>query len=224
MKHIRVLILLLVAPLLFGACSDSGTGPGSDKKKEEGAFYVRADLSGSYTGKFDATGSLTYDPKAKTAALGFWETDSTGVALIVMGLEMTGKTANDPAGRSLSLIFMNPKAGTYGSDQFCLDDEIADGASCALVAFTVKDGTMEAASIMTSGTVKITTLTDERIAGTFEGSGTTWIDGEKTTSSIQMQGGKFDVPIFDIDDSSASLHADLKPAAYRGGRLSPRIP
>jgi hypothetical protein len=222
MKKIRLLAFLLSAPMLFWACSsDSKTGPKDGDGNgggKVGEFYVRADISGSYKGKFNATGSTTYNPKAKTAALGFWDEDEeTGVeALMVVGAEADKKTVEDfDIGRTVSLTLVNPKTGTYGSDRFCLDDnDIDDNDSCVLVIFTSSTAAAEHFSILTSGTVKITTLTNNRIAGTFEGSGTTFDQSGKPAASIEMKGGQFDVPIIDV-----SAYMDLQPNPSWRSRL-----
>jgi hypothetical protein len=223
MKKIRFLALLLSAPMLFGACSsDSKTGPKDGDGNgggKVGEFYVRADISGSYKGKFNATGSTTYNPKAKTAAMGFWDEDEeTGEPILVIaGAEADGKAVvgdNDFIGRSLSLILLNPKVGTYGSDRFCWDDEIDDVDSCVLVFFSSTTASADHSSMLTSGTVKITTLTNNRIAGTFEGSGDTYDKSGKPTASIEMKGGQFDVPIIDV-----SAYMDLQPNPSWRSRL-----
>jgi hypothetical protein len=222
MKKIRNLAVLFVVPLLLGACSDSKTGPKDGDKG--GEFFVTADLSGSYKGKFNATGSAGFNPDANSVAMGFWEGEGADKALMVMGMEIDGKSTSNPETfRTLSLFLINPKPGTYGADQFCLDedeDEFVEGMSCVMVTFIAKDATSDAVSIMTSGTVKITALTNGRVVGTFEGAGITYEDEMTTTSSIQIKDGRFDVGIFDITDN---FLGDLHPNTSWRSRLDALI-
>ncbi len=195
MKRYQVWSLLLAIPLFIGACSDSGTGPGDGKA---GDSYIRADLSGDFTGKFNATGGFL-GFGGTGLVYGAWSGDESGEILLVQGTE-GDLTAEEFEGRTIQLFLVNPKKGkfTISGDDYCNEDAHADTPSCiGILVFSTDEDAFD--YWMTSGTVEITTLTKDRVAGTFAASGTRY-DGEGGESALHLKNGKFDVRIVDLKD------------------------
>lgn len=193
MKKVLVRILALVAavPLILASCSNSdSTGPGSESGS--GKSYLRAELSGSLSGKFNATGGL-FDAETGTAYAAI-VSDSVATMILVQGIEVD-LDDEDSAGRSIHLWFLNPKVGTYDTGKFCFDEDQVDLASCVMVSIYAD----ETVTILESGTIKITSLDQKRIKGTFQGSGKTWSDYmEEEHLPLQVKNGEFDVAILDF--------------------------
>jgi hypothetical protein len=198
MKRYQVWGLLLVIPLVLGACSDSGTGPGDIKG---GNTYVSADLSGNIAGKFHAKGGL-FDISGNGYAWGFRGRNAEAEVLIVQGVDGDVE-ADDFEGRSIHIFVANPKKTTYSIDEYCDEDSDVIVSSCAGIGFldTTGDGSYY---WMTSGTLNITTLTKDRAAGTFEASGIGF-DGSSEEATLHLKNGKFDVQIMDLGDVRGGL-------------------
>jgi hypothetical protein len=193
MKRYQVWGLLLVIPLVLGACSDSGTGPGDIKG---GNTYVSADLSGNISGKFHAKGGL-FGVSGDGYAWGFRGQNAEVEVLLVQGADGEAR-ADDFEGRIIQIFVANPKKTTYRIDEYCDEDSDVIVSSCAGIGFldTAGDGSYY---WMTSGTLKITTLTKDRAAGTFEASGIGF-DGSSEEAALHLKNGKFDVQIMDLGD------------------------
>jgi hypothetical protein len=183
----RILALVVAVPLMLASCSDNdATGPGSGSGKS----YLRAELSGSFNGKFNATGGL-FDPETGTA-YGAIMRDSAATIIVVQGVEVD---AGDEDGRSIHLCFLNPKVGTYDADKFCYGEDQTDLASCVMVSYFAD----EAFAILESGSVRITSMDEKRIKGTFQGSGPTWLDNMEEYVPLQIKNGEFDVSILNFE-------------------------
>jgi hypothetical protein len=207
----RVFVLFVAVPLVLAACSESSTGPG----EAAGNSYLRAELSGSFNGKFDVKGGL-FDP-VNGAAYGALVRDDSVTMILVQGIELDPD--DEEEGRFIQLWFLNPKVGTYGTDKFCYSEDEVDLPSCVMVSFYAD----ETLTILDSGTVRITSMNQERIKGTFEGSGQTWMALEEEEGlSLQMKNGSFDVRILDFEGMFDPNQ--LPPGLSRMGHRDTRLP
>jgi hypothetical protein len=184
--------LLLALPLFFGACSDSGTGPSG----KAGDSYVSADLSGDISGKFHAKGSL-FGVSPSGYAFGVHSQSDEASLLIIQGVE--GELSENYDGRSINLVIVNPRKGTYSIDEFCDEDETT---SCAGIMF-FDMGDDHYGYWMMSGTLTLTSLTKGRAAGTFSASGIGY-DGTDEDGVLQLKNGKFDVQVMDMSELGGS--------------------
>lgn len=189
MTKIRVLGLLLAVPLLFSACSDSATGPG------DGLFgnsYMRADLGGEQSGKFNVSGGL-FGAAESGLVYGFRGSSDDEHILWLQATDRMGGS-DEVTGRALTLFMVNPKKGTFRIDGSCSEDSGSSVPTCVGMSFIDFDAGKS--YWILSGTVQITTLAKGRAAGTFEVSGTRMED-VGAEGEIQLTNGKFDVQIFD---------------------------
>lgn len=188
--------LLPLAGLLLGACGgdDDPTGPG--RNTESGS--VSLTYSGELSGSFSASGACQFDEnddlEYRTCALGISESD--GVAIV--GLETTG------GGQADLLVIALPRNPVVGNtyDGSCI--------ACSITLIQGLDlGTDDAdRAILFVGprSITVTSVSDERIRGTFSGLGAS-PDG----FTVTIDEGEFDVPFLEVDiDASPALISEFE--------------
>jgi hypothetical protein len=204
---------LLAGALSLGGCSESKTGP-SDGVTEG---YVRADFSGSYSGRLDATDKdmgkdLELRNEVVAAAL---ITEGGFDLLFVTGIEFIGANPYDNRGHMVSFFIFNPKIGTYSGDALCSseDPESWLGGCSAMALFGAIDGETEWEAVLAGGSLRITALTDDRISGTFDLNGESFTrpqeldrspeedeDGWEPAGRVNAKNGKYDLEITEYED------------------------
>lgn len=209
---------VLVGALALWGCSDSDNGGTGPSDGGDAAHFMKADFSGGYTGKLDATGQDMDKPleERREMAGAAIMTEGGIKTVFMLGVEQTGSSQLDPRGHALSFFIFNPKVGTYSGGDFCVeDDPMTWAAGCSVLAiFSAADHNVDREAVMSEGTLKITALTDDRIAGTFEMSGESFMrpidyesfydadfdEGWESAGKLDVKNGQYDLAILDIGE------------------------
>lgn len=174
--NVRWVVAAIIAAAV--GCSDS-SGPSA----------LIGSLTFSYTGAggspFTATGAMPLEETAETAnwAAGFRVEDA---GVLVMAQRSMGNAGAD-------VVFLGVDRQAIGTSAIPEGDCTAE--ICAgLAAILGTDGRLCA---LESGSVSATEVTDKRMKGTFEGTGTCLTFGAETTDTVAfaVTTGSFDVPL-----------------------------
>lgn len=203
---------MLAVILALAACSgDEKTGP----SKFGDSSYMRADFSGAYTGTLNATGWGLDVPTGQRyefarAAVDIESFEWTDLidsiepteVLYMHALELTVVNDESEYGHTVFINVVNPEVGSYSGDDLCGYMESSIFGDCRVEAgFASADGAAELSAFLTEGTLTITSLTDDRVAGTFELSGSIIVDDEsKPAGVVHIRNGRYDLVIGDAED------------------------
>lgn len=188
-------VLLVLAALAFSSCSDSSTGPGGG-----GGDPALATLSFTV----DGTTSLTF---SGTAA---WPPAGNGV---LAAMDTAGTTLQIAAYDQIAAL----KGGTAGPEPifnfivFEITDSAGIGPGSYPLTFAMAVGLNIAMSdidslayVGTSGSLVLTSVTPEKVTGTFSGVALRLSDFE----AISVSGGTLSTPyvkgLFDLDDTASA--------------------
>jgi hypothetical protein len=173
-KPSRILVGALLA--VTAGCGD-GTGPGGLSGS------VSFSHSGATTGTFSASGSvLVADPEASTWAAG--TRDDASQSIDVEGYIAHPSGTHDYA----HVQFPQLTPGTV---------TVANGASVTIVFGQPETGTATWYCTLTSGSVVVTSLSSNRVRGSFSGSGTC-VPASGSPVALTVTDGSFDVPLVDL--------------------------
>jgi hypothetical protein len=224
--------LVIAGGLALSGCSDDGTGP----SELETGTYVKADFSGGYSGRLEATDvEMDKELEERNESAGAGRITGYGLeGLFIEGWQITG--LGTPAARmhGVSFLILEPRVGTYHGGDFCRNDESVYLLNCKVVAiFGAQDLSTDWMSVLSEGTLKITELTADRVSGSFELSGEgftrpeswewSW-DGEdedegwEPVARVNAKNGKFSVDILDAVDLEG-LEFNKLPARVAAGGL-----
>lgn len=146
--------------------------------------------SGAVSGSFDATGRVPFlDVNSNAWAAGSRD-DQNGLVAAV-GLVPRASDRFDMV--ALSIPRLTPGSSTITAN--------CTGQQCAVasVDFSLSDSDADFSHIclLTSGTIAISSISDNRVSGSFSGSGVC-TNASNQTQSFTVSGGTFDVPILGI--------------------------
>ncbi|MCR4338757.1 MAG: hypothetical protein NUW01_02605, partial [Gemmatimonadaceae bacterium] len=155
-------------------------------------------MSFTYSGSESGSFSVSEPAGPRTTGVTGVKFDGPPNLLFVAGISMQSSTHGD----ILELILSNVMAPrTLSLDDDC-DSTTGD---CPLGFFSRNvDASLigdpgDLPFIFTSGSVTVTLITSERIAGTFQGTAKTLVL-EGTPRVVTITNGKFDVPLMSLDD------------------------
>lgn len=213
--------ILAAAVALTGACSnDSPTDP-PVTSSDPGA--VRFSYSGSgLTGTFAAQGKYNVDPAADPTAQSFAVAIDFGSGMTSPFYEVVALKSDTSTFDLLGILLSAQKTGAYP----VMTEDDCNGPSlqtaCALAWFILgisaqDDGTQPLQEyVLTSGTVTVSSASNGRLKGTFQGSAQQIAAGGGSTGpfvpdvAVEVVSGTFDVPV--LGDQGWILLPDRLPA------------
>lgn len=221
-------ILAAVVALCAACSNDSPTDPPSTAGDPG---LVRFSYSGSGVGgTFAAQGNLDTDPMAdplaKTFAVALDFSGSGGGAPFY---EIVAMNVGSPKLDIMSILLSGQKTGAYPvmTEDDCAGPSLQ--ATCALawfyLGFNPDDTLPPREFVLTSGTVQVTSVSNGRLKGTFQGSAREVADGGGSVGpfvdgiAVEVVSGTFDVPV--VGNQGWILLPDLLPmggvSLLRGG-------
>lgn len=179
----RIPALILLASLVCACGGDDGTGP---EPPPTGGGSLSFDVSGDRQGRFTASGRVP----SGTSAYGTWSAGAVlDTALVLVG----SRARTSPRVDLFFLVVVGGiRPGTYPLDAI-------EGTTLGFLLFDVHAGSTDVDSaadayVLTTGTVTVTQVDEERARGAFTGDGIHLSDGSRR---IFVRGGSFDVPLED---------------------------
>ncbi|HEX8394043.1 MAG TPA: hypothetical protein VF665_17000 [Longimicrobium sp.] len=177
-KNLRSVAVLALA--MVAACENAPTG--TDELTGGLAFTYASDNS-PIGGTFNANGALSSNPQSGSWAAAAREGgDAAVVANEVLGQVINTAIINLPGVRT----------GAVTISEHCEED-------CASLSFVVEQVIGDDADTyvcdMTSGNIYVTTLSADRVKGTFSGTGSCFSLEEPNEPSIRITNGMFDTPV-----------------------------
>jgi hypothetical protein len=221
--HARI-FLVTISILTLAGCGDAtGSGGGDPQGSFAFAFerqgtsnYGSPSGSFSAAGEFDAEQDLYHATEPVAFALRFAdpETGETKLTLFASAPRDNGRRDRVIVGFAQGDV-RQPATFTMEWDR-CYGASTPPASDCALVDIHLNDEGNhsehlrdESYVLMEQGEVVVTSVTSSRIRGTLSGTGQDWLGG----SEYSVDGGEFDVPILDEDETGVSL--SVQPAMDR---------
>ncbi|MDQ3556536.1 MAG: hypothetical protein M3409_07135 [Gemmatimonadota bacterium] len=184
---LRRCALLLGTSFIFASCGDSA-GPKPNPLEGTLSFdYTGTTRSGSY----QARGELQVGSTGEAAPGTYVGGVRDGSDLYLFAFEAGAA----PRG---NLMFFQV-AGVSGTGTFSLD--LIDGDAFGFIGFDLNPTTQEIADdefvyLMTSGTIRVTEITDRRVRGTFSGEAERIRDEDiDSADRVTIRNGQFDAPL-----------------------------
>ena len=170
------------------------------------ALAAACDEGGDPAGPGSGAGSLAFSHAGTGEAPSRWEThgsatggaDADWAVAIRDGMTLGISANRRTAGAKHDDVAIGIELPSVGSTY-----AVGDCDTCAVVGFTFgqpMDGaSFDRACALTAGTLKLTTYSEERAAGTFSGTGTCVDTPGEAPEAITITNGSFDVPIHESD-------------------------
>jgi hypothetical protein len=218
---IRGTAFLAASLLVLAGCGDDTTGS-SGEEAGELSFSYSGDVSGSFAASGRSVDPSIRSPTPGTEiAIGTRSPDANA-GVQVVGIDPEGSGSQGRTGDVVALsIPVTTGSATFRVSPTCLDEDcpfvlVALDTEITASVSPTPSGTFW---FMETGTIRVTSASDERVRGTFSGTAISFdLATGQDFGTMEIRNGSFDVPVYAVRDNFGGLNrtpADARIAAAR---------